>query len=131
MAVWEVEGLEALKRNVERGKTGPCSTIRQLLGLPQKRKTGRRAGKQGECAKDGQGSREERGEGRKEEGQEERKEGLVASLVECPVEGTDAPAMAGLLRPLSPVWLFNCNTAEQWRAAEELDQQLGASREMG
>jgi len=110
MSLWQPEALEALRRNaVERGRTGPCQTIRELLGLPSKKGGGR-------TQKGGEGVKEAFHEGERmvvEESVEESG-GTQSASGELP---------SGLVRPLESCWLFNTNTPGQWQAALEMDRQ--------
>ena len=111
MSLWRPEALEALRHNaLRKGRTGPCQTIQELLGLPVK-KGGRRKEKESVGAEK-EGNREER----KEVAEEKVEKAGEAQL-------PDGKLAAGLIRPEEPYWLFNTNTPEQWQTALNIDRQ--------
>ena len=129
LSVWEPTALEALKDNVRRGMTGPCQTIRQVLGLPSRPRS--KGSQKGAAEGEGGGKKDE------EEEEEEQKQKVTGSgaksmdgqLMEGGGVNSAAfplPSLAGLVRPLSAEWLFNCNTVEQWQAALEKDRAVNA-----
>ena len=114
LSVWEPAALEALRRNAERGVTGPCATIRQVLGLPSKATRG--GVEKGRREQVGLQSEQDTGE---------RKEDVVGRDAGENGGGRVEATPAGLVRPPSEKWLFNCNSTEQWQVALERDRLEG------
>jgi len=108
LAVWSAAALERLEANVAAGRTGPCYTVRQLLGLAhqkKKRKDGERS-KPKRCTPDGGAAHHGEAEG-------------SGSCKEHMAEPLPAVASAAvhLLPPLHERVLFNANTVQQWHEA--------------
>ena len=108
VSLWQPEALEVLRCNaMEKGRTGPCQTIRELLRLP---------GKKG-------GKKKESGQGNETAHElEERKEvQKVTVMTEVETQSASEELASGLIRPLDQYWLFNTNTPEQWQEALKID----------
>ena len=113
MGLWREGGLRRLRERVERGgKTGPCEAAREALGMGKRRGGGKRKEKK----KGGEGRGAETLEAGVSGGVEREKD--EAALVEW--DRREAERTVGLVRPCDPLWLFNCNTEEQWTRALQL-----------
>jgi len=104
LAVWSAAALERLETNVAAGRTGPCYTVRQLLGLAHQKKK-RKDGESRQpkrCQPDG---------GTAHQGSGSCKEHMTEPLPAV------ATAAAHLLPPLHERVLLNANTVQQWHEA--------------
>ena len=100
--VWRPAALRVLEERVQRGRTGPCEAVREVLGM--RRRTGRKKGKKGPAPTVG------------EEG------GLTEAPSDASEAVEEAEGVVGLVKPKDPLWLFNCNTREEWEEAKTIEK---------